>query len=91
MTTIRLAITARNEERAIACCLRSVLRSVERAEARYPWRFDVTVVADAYPEQAEQVWKFYRDSVSGGGSLLNLTPVKPVPPPPLDPTGKIKP
>jgi hypothetical protein len=44
------------------------------------------ILTDAYPEQAEQIWKLYRDSVSGGGSLLNLTPVKPVPPPPLEPT-----
>jgi len=44
------------------------------------------ILADAYPvEQAEQIWKLYRDSVSGGGNLLNLTPVEPVPPPPLEP------
>jgi hypothetical protein len=74
---------------------------VVNGSAVYVYLFDPTVVgadygigkilADAYPEQAEQIWKLYRDSVSGGGSLLNLTPVKPMPPPPLDPTGKTKP
>jgi len=70
--------------------------------ALYVYFFDPTVVgadygigkilADAFPEQAEQIWKLYLSSVSGGGSLLNLTPVKPVPPPPLvDPAGKAKP
>jgi hypothetical protein len=43
------------------------------------------ILTDAYPEQADQIWKLYRESVSGGGSLLNLTPVKPIPPPPLEP------
>jgi hypothetical protein len=49
------------------------------------------ILTDAYHEQAEQIWKLYRDSLSGGGSLLNLTPVKPVPPPPLEPSAKTKP
>jgi hypothetical protein len=71
-----------------------------QGSAIYVYLFDPTVVgadysigkilADAYPEQAEQIWKLYRDSVSGGGSLLNLTPVTPVPPPPLEPV-KAKP
>ena len=46
------------------------------------------ILAEAYPEQAEQIFKLYRDSVSGGGSLVNLTPVKPVPPPPLEPPAR---
>ena len=67
----------------------------------YVYLFDPTVVgadygigqilANAYaPEQAEQIFKLYRDSLSGGGSLLNMTPVKPVPPPALEPV-KAKP
>jgi hypothetical protein len=43
------------------------------------------ILADAYPDQAEQIWKLYTSAVSGGGTLLNLTPVKPIPPPPLGP------
>lgn len=41
------------------------------------------ILADAYPDQINEIWKLYTSAVSGGGSLLNLTPVKPVPPPPL--------
>ena len=40
------------------------------------------ILADAYPEQMQEIWKLYRDSVTGGGSLLNLTPVEPAPPAP---------
>lgn len=40
-------------------------------------------LADAYPDQVTEIWKLYTGAVSGGGSLLNMTPVKPVPPPPL--------
>ena len=38
------------------------------------------ILADAYPDQAklQEIWKLYSSSVTGG-SLLNLTPVKPVP------------
>lgn len=46
MTTICLAITARNEEKAIGACLRSLLPSVEVAEASLPLNFDVVLVAD---------------------------------------------
>jgi hypothetical protein len=36
------------------------------------------ILADAYPDPAElqQIWKLYTDSVTGGGSLLNLSPIK---------------
>ena len=39
------------------------------------------ILADAYPDQAklQEIWKLYSSSVTGG-SLLNLTPVKPAPP-----------
>jgi hypothetical protein len=39
------------------------------------------ILADAYPDQAklQEIWKLYSNSVTGG-SLLNLTPVKPVAP-----------
>jgi hypothetical protein len=39
------------------------------------------ILADAYPDQAklQEIWKLYSSSVTGG-SLLNLTPVKPPPP-----------
>ena len=39
------------------------------------------ILADAYPDQAklQEIWKLYANSVTGG-SLLNLTPVKPAAP-----------
>lgn len=49
------------------------------------------VLADAFPDEAAQLWKLYLGAVSGGGSLLNLTPVMPVEPPPLDAPVKAKP
>ena len=42
------------------------------------------ILSDAYPDQIEQIWKLYQGALAGGGSLLNLTPVKP---PPLPPAG----
>jgi len=49
------------------------------------------ILADAFPKEAEQLWKLYLGSTMGGGSLLNLTPVMPVEPPPLDAPVKGKP
>jgi hypothetical protein len=49
------------------------------------------ILADAYPEQVAEIWKLYTSSVTGGGSLLNLAPVKPVTPPPLTPVVPQKP
>jgi hypothetical protein len=49
------------------------------------------ILADAYPNEAAQLWKLYLGAVSGGGTLLNLTPVMPVEPPPLDAPTKSKP
>jgi hypothetical protein len=42
------------------------------------------ILADAYPDtvQLNEIWKLYTGAVVGGGSLLNLTPLKPVVPPP---------
>jgi hypothetical protein len=49
------------------------------------------ILADAYPNEAAQLWKLYTSAVAGGGTLLNLTSVKPVDPlPPLDVTTKPK-
>ena len=49
------------------------------------------ILADAFPNEAAQLWKLYLGAVMGGGSLLNLTPVMPVEPPPLDAPVKSKP
>lgn len=46
------------------------------------------ILSDAYPDQIEQIWKLYQGALAGGGSLLNLTPVKP---PPLPPAGSVAP
>jgi hypothetical protein len=49
------------------------------------------ILADAFPNEAAQLWKMYLGAIMGGGSLLNLTPVMPVEPPPLDAPVKGKP
>ncbi len=43
------------------------------------------ILAEAYPDaaQLQEVWRLYQGAVTSGGSLLNLTPVAVVPPPPL--------
>jgi len=33
------------------------------------------ILAKAYPDKAEELWKLYRDSVTSGGTLMNLTPM----------------
>jgi hypothetical protein len=39
------------------------------------------VLADAYPaEKVQEIWKLYQGAVTGGGSLLNLSPVEPTAP-----------
>jgi hypothetical protein len=38
------------------------------------------ILAEAYPDQITQIWTMYQQSVTGGGTLLNLTPVDPMPP-----------
>jgi hypothetical protein len=48
------------------------------------------ILADAYPDQVNEIWKLYNGAVSSGGSLMNLTPVKPMAPPPLEPASKPK-
>jgi hypothetical protein len=55
----------------------------------YVFMFDPTVpgadyalgpiLSDAFPTQVEQIWKLYQGALAGGGSLLNLTTVKPPP------------
>jgi hypothetical protein len=37
------------------------------------------ILAEAYPDptKLQEIWKLYTDSLATGGSLLNLTPVKP--------------
>jgi hypothetical protein len=43
------------------------------------------ILADAYPEQIAEIWRMYRDSVTSGGTLLNLLPVEPMEPAPFVP------
>jgi hypothetical protein len=43
------------------------------------------ILADTYPEQIQEIWKLYQGSVTGGGSLLNLNAVEPMPPLPIVP------
>ena len=40
------------------------------------------LLADAYPDaaQLQEIWKLYTGAITGGGSLLNLSPVKPIAP-----------
>src|SRR5690606_30942533 len=37
------------------------------------------LLADAYPDtkQLQEIWRLYTGSITGGGNLLNLTPVMP--------------
>jgi len=83
MTIICLAITARNEERAIASCLRSIIRSVEVAEKQLPLSFDLVVIADDCTDQTVSIaQKFPRVRIlaSSGGKVeaqrrvANMTP-----------------
>ena len=34
------------------------------------------ILADAYPEQIQEIWKLYTGSVTGGGSIMNLNAVR---------------
>jgi hypothetical protein len=43
------------------------------------------ILADAYPEQIQEIWKLYQGSVTGGGTLLNVDTVDPMPLMPLVP------
>ena len=46
------------------------------------------ILADAYPDKIQEIWRLYQGSVTGGGSLLNLTPSEPKEPLPIvPPTG----
>ncbi len=38
------------------------------------------ILADAYPEQIREIWRLYTGSVTGGGTLLNLNAIDPMPP-----------
>ncbi len=72
MNRICLALTARNEAQAIGACLRSVIRSVEVAEAHLPLRFDLVVIADDCTDQTAAIAQSFarvRVIVSSGGKL----------------------
>ena len=72
MTTICLAVTARNEEQSLSGCLRSLLRSVDAAEASLPLRFDVVVVADDCTDQTARIANLFsrvRVLTSSGGKV----------------------
>jgi len=43
------------------------------------------ILADAYPEQILEIWKLYTGSVTGGGTIMNLNAVEPMPPAPAEP------
>ena len=43
------------------------------------------ILADAYPEQIQEIWKLYTGSVTGGGTIMNLNAVEPMPPAPAEP------
>ncbi len=37
------------------------------------------ILADAYPDQIQEIWKLYTGSLAPSATLLNLTPLKPTP------------
>jgi hypothetical protein len=49
------------------------------------------ILADAYPEQIQEIWKLYMGSVTGGGTILNLNLLEPMPPAPLVPVTPLDP
>jgi hypothetical protein len=51
------------------------------------------ILAQAYPDQAQlqEIWRLYTGSVTGGGTLLNLTPLQPVAPTPVGVQGPVTP
>jgi glycosyltransferase involved in cell wall biosynthesis len=53
--SIRIAVTARNEAKAIGAMLKSLMRSVEYAEARLPVRYDVLVVLDECTDTSAEI------------------------------------
>lgn len=44
--------------------------------ADYGWG---PILADAYPERIQEIWKLYQESLAPSASLLNLVPVQPPP------------
>jgi hypothetical protein len=42
------------------------------------------ILANAYPDRIQEIWKLYTDSLVPGATLLNLGPVPPPPTRPLD-------
>lgn len=83
MTTVCLAVTAKNEEQALPGCLRSILRAVEVAEARLPLRFDLVVIADDCTDRTAQVAESYprvRVIPSTGGKIAAQRRVAPAAP-----------
>ena len=52
---VPVAVTAKNEERAIAACLESLRRAIDFAEARLPLRFDLLVVLNDCTDGTEAV------------------------------------
>lgn len=45
------------------------------------------ILADAYPDKVQEIWRLYQGAVSSGGSLLNLAPLELKAPAPLTPPG----
>jgi glycosyltransferase involved in cell wall biosynthesis len=72
VTTICLALTARNEAASLPGCLRSVIRSAEIAEARLPLRFDLVLVADDCTDRTVAIAESFsriRVVTSSGGKV----------------------
>jgi hypothetical protein len=43
------------------------------------------ILNEAYPDRIQEIWRLYQGAVTGGGSLLNLTPSEPKEPAPIVP------
>jgi hypothetical protein len=49
------------------------------------------ILADAYPDRVQEIWRLYQGAVTSGGNLLNLTPVEPKEPMPFAPAATPRP
>ncbi len=70
--TITIAVTAKNEEASIECCLESLRASVRCAEATLPVRFDIVAVIDDCTDRTLEIVRSFRGirTVESSGGIV---------------------